>query len=87
LYLLCIDRDAKPGFGHTDQVSLAFWLTLGLYQSERTDDPVRLYLREMSSVELLSREGEIAIAKRMEAGRETSRTTPWLSASRIKPPS
>src|SRR5205807_5049752 len=39
--------------------------------AERTDDPVRLYLREMSSVELLSREGEIAIAKRMEAGRET----------------
>jgi len=36
----------------------------------RTDDPVRLYLREMGSVELLSREGEIAIAKRIEAGRE-----------------
>jgi RNA polymerase primary sigma factor len=36
----------------------------------RTDDPVRMYLREMSSVELLSREGEIAIAKRIEAGRE-----------------
>src|SRR5437867_8122248 len=38
--------------------------------TERTDDPVRLYLREMGSVELLSREGEIAIAKRIEAGRE-----------------
>src|SRR5271166_3848857 len=38
--------------------------------SERTDDPVRMYLREMVSVELLSREGEIAIAKRIEAGRE-----------------
>ena len=38
--------------------------------SERADDPVRLYLREMGSVELLSREGEIAIAKRIEAGRE-----------------
>ncbi len=38
--------------------------------SERTDDPVRMYLREMGSVELLSREGEIAIAKRIEAGRE-----------------
>ncbi len=38
---------------------------------ERTDDPVRMYLREMGSVELLSREGEIAIAKRIEAGRET----------------
>jgi RNA polymerase primary sigma factor len=37
----------------------------------RTDDPVRMYLREMGSVELLSREGEIAIAKRIEAGRET----------------
>src|SRR5208337_1762500 len=38
--------------------------------AERTDDPVRMYLREMGSVELLSREGEIAIAKRIEAGRE-----------------
>ena len=38
--------------------------------AERTDDPVRMYLREMSSVDLLSREGEIAIAKRIEAGRE-----------------
>src|ERR1700731_2338472 len=38
--------------------------------AERTDDPVRMYFREMSSVELLSREGEIAIAKRIEAGRE-----------------
>src|SRR3977135_870404 len=37
---------------------------------ERTDDPVRMYLREMGPVELLSREGEIAIAKRIEAGRE-----------------
>lgn len=39
--------------------------------ADRTDDPVRMYLREMGSVELLSREGEIAIAKRIEAGRET----------------
>src|SRR6516164_5494815 len=38
--------------------------------TERTDDPVRMYLREMGSVKLLSREGEIAIAKRIEAGRE-----------------
>ncbi|MCT6870871.1 MAG: RNA polymerase sigma factor RpoD [Bartonella sp.] len=38
---------------------------------DRTDDPVRMYLREMGAVELLSREGEIAIAKRIEAGRET----------------
>lgn len=39
--------------------------------ADRTDDPVRMYLREMGAVELLSREGEIAIAKRIEAGRET----------------
>ncbi len=39
-------------------------------QLDRTDDPVRMYLREMGSVELLSREGEIAIAKRIEAGRD-----------------
>ncbi len=49
-------------------------LTLGSGNAEkldRTDDPVRMYLREMGSVELLSREGEIAIAKRIEAGRKT----------------
>ena len=49
-------------------------LTLGSGNAEkldRTDDPVRMYLREMGSVELLSREGEIAIAKRIEAGRNT----------------
>ncbi|MEP1766241.1 MAG: RNA polymerase sigma factor RpoD [Sulfitobacter sp.] len=49
-------------------------ITLGSGSSEkldRTDDPVRMYLREMGSVELLSREGEIAIAKRIEAGRNT----------------
>jgi RNA polymerase primary sigma factor len=40
-------------------------------ESDRTDDPVRMYLREMGTVELLSREGEIAIAKRIEAGRAT----------------
>mgnify|MGYP001410551688 CR=1 FL=1 len=39
--------------------------------TDRTDDPVRMYLREMGAVELLSREGEIAIAKRIEAGRNT----------------
>src|SRR5260370_2875898 len=37
--------------------------------SERTDDPIRLYLREIGSVDLLSREGEVAIARRIEAGR------------------
>ncbi|MCT4553085.1 MAG: RNA polymerase sigma factor RpoD [Pelagimonas sp.] len=49
-------------------------ITLGSGTTEkldRTDDPVRMYLREMGSVELLSREGEIAIAKRIEAGRNT----------------
>ncbi|QPM89196.1 RNA polymerase sigma factor RpoD [Pseudooceanicola algae] len=43
----------------------------GSEKLDRTDDPVRMYLREMGSVELLSREGEIAIAKRIEAGRNT----------------
>jgi RNA polymerase primary sigma factor len=43
----------------------------GSETSDRTDDPVRMYLREMGTVELLSREGEIAIAKRIEAGRAT----------------
>ena len=45
--------------------------TSGTDNLDRTDDPVRMYLREMGSVELLSREGEIAIAKRIEAGRNT----------------
>ncbi|MBL4719107.1 MAG: RNA polymerase sigma factor RpoD [Erythrobacter sp.] len=44
--------------------------TRKLATGERTDDPVRMYLREMGAVELLSREGEIAIAKRIEAGRD-----------------
>ncbi len=50
---------ATSGSGNVDEAELG-----------RTDDPVRMYLREMGSVELLSREGEIAIAKRIEAGRE-----------------
>ena len=45
-------------------------VTKKLAVGERTDDPVRMYLREMGAVELLSREGEIAIAKRIEAGRD-----------------
>ena len=49
----------EPSAGNVDEASLG-----------RTDDPVRMYLREMGSVELLSREGEIAIAKRIEAGRD-----------------
>ncbi len=53
------EEDAEEPGGNVDEESLG-----------RTDDPVRMYLREMGSVELLSREGEIAIAKRIEAGRE-----------------
>ena len=44
--------------------------TIAKEPTDRTDDPVRMYLREMGSVQLLSREGEVAIAKRIEAGRE-----------------
>ncbi|MDP6774958.1 MAG: RNA polymerase sigma factor RpoD [Rhodospirillales bacterium] len=51
--------EAEPAAGNVNEDDLG-----------RTDDPVRMYLREMGSVELLSREGEIAIAKRIEAGRE-----------------
>ena len=54
-------RDEKGGVVATNTSS----------SNDRTDDPVRMYLREMGTVELLSREGEIAIAKRIEAGRET----------------
>ena len=56
-------QTAKPG-----DVTVA---SGGSEKLDRTDDPVRMYLREMGSVELLSREGEIAIAKRIEAGRNT----------------
>ncbi|MEX1154311.1 RNA polymerase sigma factor region1.1 domain-containing protein, partial [Parvibaculum sp.] len=55
------DRPAGKAVATTTTTSTAL---------DRTDDPVRMYLREMGSVELLSREGEIAIAKRIEAGRE-----------------
>ncbi len=53
------EAEAPSSSGNVDEAELG-----------RTDDPVRMYLREMGSVELLSREGEIAIAKRIEAGRE-----------------
>ena len=53
------DAEEETATGNVDEESLG-----------RTDDPVRMYLREMGSVELLSREGEIAIAKRIEAGRD-----------------
>ena len=53
------EEEEEEQTGNVDEASLG-----------RTDDPVRMYLREMGSVELLSREGEIAIAKRIEAGRD-----------------
>jgi RNA polymerase primary sigma factor len=53
------EEESEEQTGNVDEASLG-----------RTDDPVRMYLREMGSVELLSREGEIAIAKRIEAGRD-----------------
>jgi RNA polymerase primary sigma factor len=53
------DEDGEGSGGNVDEADMG-----------RTDDPVRMYLREMGSVELLSRDGEIAIAKRIEAGRE-----------------
>ncbi|WP_209425913.1 RNA polymerase sigma factor RpoD [Pararhodobacter sp. SW119] len=70
------EEEAEEGDGTTSQPATtgATELVVATTQSEtldRTDDPVRMYLREMGSVELLSREGEIAIAKRIEAGRNT----------------
>jgi RNA polymerase primary sigma factor len=62
------DDDTGTDLVETSSKSLA--TTKKSEPGERTDDPVRMYLREMGSVELLSREGEIAIAKRIEAGRE-----------------
>ena len=69
------DEDGE-GKGSTDVVTASSSREVAISQTEtekldRTDDPVRMYLREMGSVELLSREGEIAIAKRIEAGRNT----------------
>ena len=69
-------EESDDGAGGTDiaTVSGSRDVTIGGAEAEkldRTDDPVRMYLREMGSVELLSREGEIAIAKRIEAGRNT----------------
>ncbi|MEO0980831.1 MAG: RNA polymerase sigma factor region1.1 domain-containing protein, partial [Pseudomonadota bacterium] len=73
-----IDSDeAEDGPEEVDGGELATTTTTAVAKTtttkepaDRTDDPVRMYLREMGSVELLSREGEIAIAKRIEAGRE-----------------
>jgi RNA polymerase primary sigma factor len=69
------EADAAPLDDEEDDRTMSAALPIakqekGTEVTERTDDPVRMYLREMGSVELLSREGEIAIAKRIEAGRE-----------------
>ena len=71
-----VDEDDDKKSGSTELVETSNSREVAVAQSEtekldRTDDPVRMYLREMGSVELLSREGEIAIAKRIEAGRNT----------------
>ncbi|WP_112662647.1 RNA polymerase sigma factor RpoD [Microvirga flavescens] len=66
------DEEAEGGdlVETTQTRAVAVRETTAKEPTDRTDDPVRMYLREMGSVELLSREGEIAIAKRIEAGRE-----------------
>jgi RNA polymerase primary sigma factor len=67
------EEGEEPQVSEEDLVSDGEVVSAGNVDEEdlgRTDDPVRMYLREMGSVELLSREGEIAIAKRIEAGRE-----------------
>lgn len=64
-------NDSEESSELTTQSGTAVATTTKKEPTDRTDDPVRMYLREMGSVELLSREGEIAIAKRIEAGRET----------------
>ncbi|MEY3308391.1 MAG: polymerase sigma factor [Pseudomonadota bacterium] len=67
-------EEAEPAGELVETTSSSREVTVSGTTSEtldRTDDPVRMYLREMGSVELLSREGEIAIAKRIEAGRNT----------------
>ncbi|HEV7229049.1 RNA polymerase sigma factor RpoD [Brevundimonas sp.] len=68
------EEDAEPKDGEGGEIAeraeTAVAETPAKSAYDRTDDPVRMYLREMGSVELLSREGEIAIAKRIEAGRD-----------------
>ena len=63
------EYDEEDGVGNLDAKELM-----------RSDDPVRMYLKEMGSVELLSREGEIAIAKRIEAGKTAGITAPETEA-------
>jgi len=70
------EAEEEEAKGSTEVVPASSSREVAVSQTEtekldRTDDPVRMYLREMGSVELLSREGEIAIAKRIEAGRNT----------------
>jgi len=64
-------QDNDTGVDEVDGVGETYVLEKKKETVDRTDDPVRMYLREMGAVELLSREGEIAIAKRIEAGRDT----------------
>ena len=65
------EPEADPGIDETPEGGETFVVEKKKETVDRTDDPVRMYLREMGSIELLSREGEIAIAKRIEAGRDT----------------
>jgi RNA polymerase primary sigma factor len=65
------EDDADESSDQQDDSAPAFEAVKKKETIDRTDDPVRMYLREMGAVELLSREGEIAIAKRIEAGRDT----------------
>ncbi|MFC3229700.1 RNA polymerase sigma factor RpoD [Marinibaculum pumilum] len=64
------EEQSDDSQGEQAETEQAATTTQAAPELDRTDDPVRMYLREMGSVELLSREGEIAIAKRIEAGRE-----------------
>ena len=67
------EEEPEPdgGLDETPETGETFVIEKKKETVDRTDDPVRMYLREMGAVELLSREGEIAIAKRIEAGRDT----------------
>ena len=65
------DDDDEPEAEGGDITAVVAPVAVKAAPLDRTDDPVRMYLREMGAVELLSREGEIAIAKRIEAGRNT----------------
>jgi len=65
------DEEDEPEAEGGDVTAPAAVVAVKAAPLDRTDDPVRMYLREMGAVELLSREGEIAIAKRIEAGRNT----------------